>query len=483
MDLILYSFTLLIALASIFFIIEKPYVAATLLVFSFVYRFNLNLPGPFDVRAYLTIFLFARLVIFDKQNFLIVRKYLFLDFKWILIVIFILLNFFVTYTYYGDLRYQIQYLVLLTISLILGFIIIINGQGKKVFLGGIVLAGVLTTIDIVWSTLTYSSLQIRSLFKMVLLHESFTEHSAYNQNPMGLICSYALILTFAFLIKKQISKVVSIGLILLFSLGLLISTSRSSLIAVILVISIILVVQKEVQFNINKLLTTFIGVIIFFASFYFIYHAILESGQFKSSFIDQTYYRLYEEPLSLIEGNKGKVFDEYGKLKEGNARVRKERTTRDFLKYTRLDLKSQLFGIGQGGYVAKNFGEDYFLVVPTEAHNGYINILVERGLIGLAIYILIIIILSFQSFSLLRKGLINTPLIYVLLTLIFYAIAQNSELTDSLAFLFFGAVIANTKEASVRELKNEIDKNSTVVLENVNQLDQKKSYKQSNITY
>jgi hypothetical protein len=446
MDFILYSTVLLVVLALTFFAIEKPYIVATILVFCFVYRFNVELPGPLDARAILTLFLFFRLIVFDKQNLILLKKYLFRDFNWSLLILFLLINFYTTFMNYGSLRGLIQGTSLLIISLLLGFIVIINGQGKKVFLYGIGLAGILTTIDILWSTIMFSSLQIRSLFKVVLLRESFTEHTASNHNPMGLICSYALILIFFSWIKKQTPKTISLPLLFFFSLGLLISTSRSSLIAVVIALTILFLVQKEIQFNLNKVLIGFIGTTLFLVSFYFLYNTILSSGQFKSSFIDQTYYRLYEEPMSLIGGNEGKVFNKQGKLKEGNARGRVERSTKDLKKYFRLDLETQLFGIGQGGYRINNFGEDYNVVNPVDAHNGYVLILVERGIIGFLLYIAVIISLSFKSFKLLNNNLIDTPLIYIILVLVFYAVAQNSELTQSLAFLFFGAAIGNTKE-------------------------------------
>ena len=62
------------------------------------------------------------------------------------------------------------------------------------------------------------------------------------------------------------------------------------------------------------------------------------------------------------------------------------------------------------------------------------------------IYIYIILYLSFKSFKLLRQGLIDTPIVYVFLTLAFFSIGNNAELTNQLAFLLLGAMFANIKE-------------------------------------
>ena len=459
MDFILYSSALLVVSALLFFAIERPYAVAAFLVFCFVYRFNVNLPGPLDSRGLITLFLLARLFLFDKHNYLLVRKYLFRDFTFVLLVIFILISFYTTYSYYGELKDQVKLFFLLVVSTILGFVIIINGQGQKVFLKGIVLAGIFSAIDLIWSTIKYGTLNIRSLLKTLVLHESLHEYNAYNHGFFALICCFAIVMLYISHIKKQIPIIISAPLILFLSLGITISTSRSTILAMIFVLLIIFLVQKEIQLNLKKVMTMIFSFGLFFISFYFIYNALLSSGDFKSSFIDQTYYRLYEEPMSIFGGNKKKVFNEHGKAEEGTSEWRYYRTMKGLAKYSGLNLKTQLFGIGMGGYQNKNFGEDYSRGYTLNAHNGYLLILIERGIVGLLIYIFIFVYLSFKSFKLLRQGFIDTPIVYVFLTLAFFAIGNNGELTEQLAFLFLGAMFANTKEALVfdTEVEKKLD--------------------------
>jgi len=399
MDFILYSSAILVVLALLFFAIERPYVVAAVLVFCFVYRFNVELPGPLDARGLLTLFLLGRLFLFDNHNYQLVRKYLFRNFNFALLVLFLLISFYTTYSYYGELKEQVQLVFLLLVSIILGFIIIINGQGQKVFLRAIVFSGVLSTIDLLWSIIKYGTLNIRSLLKTVLLHESLNEYSAYNHGTLALICCFALVMVYFSYIKKQMPRLVSAPLILFLSLGVIISTSRSTIIAMIFAFVILFIVQKEIQFNLKKIMRMVFGFALFFISFYFIYNALLSSGDFKMSFIDETYYRLYEEPMSLLGGNEKKVFDEYGDAKVRNSEWRYNRSMKGLAKYSRLNLKIQMFGLGIGGYENKNFGEDYSRGYTLGAHNGYLLILIERGIIGLLIYIYIILYLSFKSFK------------------------------------------------------------------------------------
>ena len=449
MNFVLYSLAIFVVLALLFFAIERPYAVAAFLVFCFVYRFNVNLPGPLDARGLLTLFLLARLFLFDKHNYLLVRKYLFRDFNFVLLVIFILISFYTTYSYYGELKAQVQLVFLLVVSIILGFVIIINGQGQKVFLKAIVFSGILSTVDLLWSTIKFGTLNIRSLLKTLVLHEHLNEYNAYNHGSVALICCFALVMVYISHIKKQIPLIISAPLILFLSLGVIMSTSRSVILAMIFVFIIIFIVQKEIQLNLKKVMKMIFSFGLFFISFYFIYNALLSSGDFKSSFLDETYYRLYQEPMSIFGGNEKKVFDENGKAIEGNSEWRYDRSMKALVKYSGLNLKTELFGLGIGGYENNNFGEDYNRSYTLNAHNGYILILIERGIIGLILYVFIFLFLCFKSFKILRQGVIDTPIVYVFLTLAFYAIGNNGELTDQLAFLFLGAMFANIKEGLV----------------------------------
>src|SRR3989339_884152 len=400
MDFIVYSSVLLIVAVLIFLSIERPYIFAFILIFLYFYRrTNLELPGPLDARGLMTLVLFARLFIFDKQNYLLVRKFLFQNLNGMLLTIFIVLSFYIAYSSYGGILGQLKNHILLIVSLILGFIIMINGQGRKVFYNAIVLSALLSIVDLLYTFVIYADFNIRSLLKSTFLNDN----SVVNHSDVALLCGYALIMTFIFFIRKQIPRTISIILMFVLSMGIILSTSRSILIALIPVLIIILLVQREIQFNLNKVLTAFLGTALFLVSFYLIYNSLLTSGQFKSSFIDQAYYRLYEEPMSLIGGNDEKVFNEFGKEKPRNTEWRYKRSMKDLAKYSHLDLKTQLFGLGQGGYVINNFAEDYFYVHPISAHNGYVLILVERGILGLLIFIFITVNLSFKSFKLLRQ--------------------------------------------------------------------------------
>jgi len=173
MDFILYSSAVLVVAVLIFLSIEKPYVFAFILVFMYFYRStNVELPGPLDARGLMTIVLFARLFLFDKKNFLLARRFLFLNLNGILLSIFIITSFFIAYTNFGELSEDLKYHALLVISLVLGFAIIINGQGRKVFYNAVVLAALLSIVDLLYTLIIYSNLNIRSLIRNTLFHDN-----------------------------------------------------------------------------------------------------------------------------------------------------------------------------------------------------------------------------------------------------------------------------------------------------------------------
>jgi hypothetical protein len=449
MELLVYAFVFLVVAVFIFVTIERPYSIAAFLVLIYVYRFfNIELPGPLDLRGTLTLILLARLFLFDKKNYLFVKNFMFRDLNGVLIFIFLLISCFVTFSYYGDIKGQVFLLIQLIISLILGYIIVNNEEGQKAFFRGVVLAGILCTIDLIFSAITYGSLRTRSLIKVLILGD----HTDWNHNALGLVCALALIMVLIFFVKKRIAKKSSFILMLILTLGLFLSTSRSALMAVIFVSLIFVLVQKEVKIDLNKVFISLFGLVIFFVSFYFIYHALLSSGKIKSELVDQAYYRLYGEPMSIFGSNESQVFNEYGVKKEGNTKWRLGRALSDLSKYSEMDLGIKLFGLGNMGYIYNDIGGDNHF-----PHNGYVLLLIERGIVGFTIFIFVIFSLSYRSFKLIRQNLISTPIIYLLLILAFYVIGQNSELTNYIAFLIIGAAIGNTKEGLLLNKAQDIE--------------------------
>ena len=142
-----------------------------------------------------------------------------------------------------------------------------------------------------------------------------------------------------------------------------------------------------------------------------------------------------------------KQFDIYSqKKREGSIKFRAEKWEEDFNKYTDLDFTIQLFGIGVNKYhkisekrwgVWDNFKGTY------AAHNGYLIILVERGILGLILFLAIIFQLTSSSFKVIKINQVRTPVIYLFLFIALYSFSQNEELVNIYSYLFMGGAIGN----------------------------------------
>ena len=125
---------------------------------------------------------------------------------------------------------------------------------------------------------------------------------------------------------------------------------------------------------------------------------------------------------------------------------RAERWQEDFTKFTKLDLENQLFGLGPKGYLQiaeRVYKQSGYLRHQLASHNGYLLILLERGIVGLTIFMFLIISLSFKGIKISSEGGSIFPMIYILLIMAIYSFAQNSELTSPYTYLILGSVIGN----------------------------------------
>jgi O-antigen ligase len=137
---------------------------------------------------------------------------------------------------------------------------------------------------------------------------------------------------------------------------------------------------------------------------------------------------------------------------------RAERWQEDLSKFAKFDLENKIFGLGPGGAVQVServYRQSGFLKHQLISHNGYILILLERGIVGLLIFLFLIISLSLKSIKYLSTDDIIFPMAYLLMLLAIYSFAQNSELTNPYTFLIIGTVIGNLVYSHLNEEESE----------------------------
>lgn len=453
MEIILILIGILVIGFSLFILIEYPYYLVSIFVFLHLYDFNFELPIPLDLRGILSVSLFLRLIVFDKRNLrLIINS---LSNKFFIIIIFFSL--YVSLSDYFNATSLLKIIrlnILNFVALLLGFITIMRGQGKKTIVLAILMAGLFSTADLIFSYLTKGSLIIKRIVDVYITGE----HLTFNHNFFGAICGHALITIFLLHLTKGINKIIAYSLIIIFVLGIMVSTSRMTFLSVFLTIIILLLTNKSLQLNIKKIFISGLIGFILIGVVSLSYSYILSAMNIKSEFAEQIHYRLIEEPLSVLEGNEIQKFKGTKRV-QGTMRWRYYKILRDMDKFSNQTINKFLFGFGTGGYskigqIEYRGGKEAF---QYSSHNFYVNTLSEKGIIGLVFFFIFFLLLIYNILKMAMKGQISFSLVYLLVYMLIYTFGGDPKLTGKFAFLLYGTLIADYILATDLIKNNEIN--------------------------
>ena len=201
--------------------------------------------------------------------------------------------------------------------------------------------------------------------------------------------------------KKQINKPIFLILLAVLAAGVFFSTSRSALLAVILTAIIMAYYQPEIKLTFKSVLTVFLITAIVLGGFYFGYAQLRSSETGENTFVDKLHERIFEEPLRVLGGGDGGVCRIFWQPGSGD----------HVMAISEIDGRSPdvhekkpskiLFGFGRGNY-GEIGGAEYIGGQATQyvSHNGYVPSLIERGFLGLILFILMLMMLSFKMLSL-----------------------------------------------------------------------------------
>jgi hypothetical protein len=457
MEILIYVFLVFFALAVLFLIIEYPYHLTGVMIFMMVYRFNFELPLPIDSRGLLTIALFARLYFFDQKNAAIINSYLLKNKIFWLIVIFSLTVIVVPIIHSDKITNLLKDIILNWVALIVGFLILIDNNGKVVFKYSIIVIGSFASIDLLYTNITGGGLHIQRVLDVILQRNVRT----FNHNFPGMLSGLGLFFIYLLHVRKEAPKVITLFLGIFLLSGLILSTSRSALLSLIIIFGLMNFIEEDLRGNIKKFFMMGVGAVIMLVVFFFMYNLFLKTTG-KNNFIDKVYYRLYDEPLQVL-GMSRANYDKYsGKEIEGSMKFRAKKWSEDFNKFQNFSLLVQSFGLGPKGY-SKISKKEYRtrgkfagnVRRQLAAHNGYLLLLVERGILGLVLYLLILISVSVSAFRVIRFYQLTTPVIYLFLFIAFYSFAQNAELVSASAYLILGGILGNIYSATIDNDHNE----------------------------
>ncbi|MBK8944264.1 MAG: O-antigen ligase family protein [Ignavibacteriae bacterium] len=449
MEIILLFGAIIVLALFLFILIEQPYYLVSVFVFMYLYGFNFELPGPLDLRGFLSLILFLRIIIFDNNNLNLIRQNI--SNKFIVIILFFTLYVIINQYFNGGTLFKILRIQILNlVAFFIGFTTVLNGKYKQTILFAILISGLFSTIDLIYSYFLRSS-----LFIYKVIEYNFLTPVKYNHNFFGEICGEAIITAFVLIVFKSKNKLVMLFLLSFFLLGLIISTSRMSFVSSLVTILIIIVTQKSLKLNLKKIfISGFLGILLL-TIVAITYSFVLKEMNIKSTFSKQLYYRLVEEPVSIFDEDKV-IFGWNENIKKGSMKWRFEKFFTDMTKFFKQNTSKVLFGFGIGGYskigeITYTGGKDAF---QYSAHNFYTNTIAEIGLIGLLFFIFFFILLIINILKLVRENSIPIPLVYILIYMFIYTLGGDPNLLEKYAFLLYGGVIAEYLIGKNEEVKN-----------------------------
>jgi O-Antigen ligase len=431
--------TLLLLIAGgifLYLLIYKPEIIAVLFFTITIADINAEVPGlPLNARAVIGLALLVRALIPEKglkypSFFSTNAKY---------IIFFLVYGVMITIAYdLVDLNFIKTY-ALTAVSAYCGYYYFCK-KGDFTYLKlSVILAGIICFADLTYSYAVIGHFPVQRIYLALLkVPVLYTDNGdiveIINHNFYGLICGISFVLLINEYINKRNSGKYILILLPLMFLGVLMSTSRSSLLGII-GISIFLIGwqlrSKQSSRKALKLIT--LAVSILFLSL-FLFATVQQVFDLKSEFMENITQRLVDEPVAVFYKHMG--FN-YNAQSLDALEWRGEASSDAYEAYLNLKPVEQVFGIGFWGFVVRNLGRNNL-----PPHNGMLLLLIENGLVGLFLYFLLVFSIIRDS---LKKQKNISPLITILIFIIIYCIGQNGELTSSITFLFVVSLIAENK--------------------------------------
>lgn len=428
-----------------YLLVYKPEWVALLLFLLMITNINIDLPGmPMNSRALITLALFGR-IMFDRER---IRNYPSFIRQGAVVLLFIFMFYILIISYWQDLLNAdlIKICMSTVISSFCVYHYYFHFRDPKVIKWAMLIGGLSCFGDLAFTYAKFGSFPVRRLYILVTggqfeeLEPGKMLMGMTNHNFFGQICGMAFIYAITDYIKNKATRNWMLVMLPLMFLGVLMSTSRSSLMAIFLVVFIMIASSMRYNFQRKKVMKIFSFSAIAVIVGILVFSNIQMYFNLDSKFVDEVVFRLAEEPIAIIQKAMGQ---NYNINNLGSMDWREEAAAHAYAEYMKLPLIEQLFGIGFGGFIARNLGDGL------NPHNGILLILIQYGVVGFLLYLTLIITVLYNTVRL--KNI--SPALGVMLFILFYGVGQNDELTAASTLLFVFTVVAET--ADIQEKENE----------------------------
>ncbi len=439
------KFILLIVVAAgfIYALIRKPEIIAIVLFTFIIAQINFDLHGlPLNTRAILSLALFAR-ILMDKSTNIKFSTFLgnsnikiMLVFIGYVILIALAQDLFTT-----DLIKENIASVLATFFVFYFFLKNLNANHLKI---AMIAAGIICFADLAYTYIAFGSFPIHRIYEQFTGEDTASYDdilAGENWNFFGQICGMAFVYILCDVVKNRSANRYSAWLLPIMLGGVMMSTSRSSILG-LLVVTILIILNginyRDQKKKLAKIGTLFIGSAVIGM---LLFAVVGKYINLDSKFLDEVISRLVDEPVAMLKRALGQPYNIHSL---GSMDWREESSENAYTAFMNLNLREQLFGVGNGGFEARSLGHGY------NAHNATLLLLIENGIVGFFIYFLLIIGIIFQSIS--RKN--YSPSLAVIIFIMIYGLGQNREWTSVTTYLFVVCMAAELKSFSLQRQQN-----------------------------
>ena len=418
--------------AGIFFLyalFKKPDLVALLLFTLVVSDINFNLPGGLPLRTTVTLLLFMR--IYGEQSASNYPGFFSNSLTWHLVFFLIymslvsMMNGLLTVT-------LLKEFLLCFVSAYLAYYYFLKKSSHYLLKNAMILGGLICLADLAYTYAFNGGFPVIRVFYQ-FVPEAFAFN---NHNFFGYICGTCFVFLLSDYLTSKTANKYTLWLMPPMFLGVLLSTSRGALVAMIILTVFLLgkgLMSKIKGKRASRILSITVLCIVLAI---FILPIATNILGIKSEFLQTLTTRLVDEPLAMVNKMMG---NSYKAESMETVEWREEASNLAYNYYTNLPSNDQALGIGYGGFLARDVGHGY------DAHNGILLLMIELGFVGSIIYFSLV--LSF--WSKVRKWKLSSPAFNSIIFIILYVTSHNKEITSFFAFSIMGSLIGEITYASM----------------------------------
>ncbi len=425
-------------IAFLYFLSRKPEMVAILLFTAVIADINFDLAGmPLNFRAMVSLSLLGRVLLGGDSK--PIPAFAELSYTW-QIIFFSIFVLAVT-SMHGLLDMGVfKEFMLSVVCAFLAYHYFFQHKNYKIFKISIILAGLSCMLDLAYTYGTQGGFPVNRLY-----YQFTPAYVVVNHNFFGYICGTAFVFLLAdYLADSKLPQKINLIMMPAMFLGVLLSTSRSALL-ILLIVSLGVIGKALFTSGKGKKATTLIIVsLTCVLLMLFLFQIITIMFQIDSEFMETITARMIDEPMAILNRWMGNSYD-VNSLDSMDWRA--EASALAYNTFMNMPVEDQLFGIGWGGFLARDIGHGY------DAHNGILLMFIEIGVVGSVIYFWMLISLVGRT---IRYGYFS-PLTVCLIYMFMYVTSHNKELMSFFAFLVTGTLAAELKRISMPEEEDEED--------------------------